>query len=462
MWLLYIALNISVKLFLLISLGLLFFLGQGWLVAGPILQGSLTKKNRDIPLLQEIPLMLLSGMMISYGIIMIFRSLSTSLIVEGVLSIFGLCCYGLYAFRNRTRQRLTLASISNWIGISVVCLLVLSPILLEPLSAWDARSIWFFHAKMIYVANSIGQSAGWQHPSIVFSHADYPNLVPAIAAQVSRVVGFWNEYIPKLSLFYMFVPAVIWLFSFSRRSFSFAILLMLIPFSFYSSIWDGYMDGYLALYFSIAMLLLGRYINSSQPVDMVSSICCLISLLYIKNEGVLAAITGLCVIILVLWLKKNYYSAKKVFMENWKHYLVGLIALIPFVIWSLNKQQWGLSNDLEIGTSQSFLRIITRLTDGSYQSVFQSSYEQLEGAFLLLGLLYFVSVINRRSLTKASYPALIAAGIYCLGIIIVYLLTPRDLMWQLHTSIGRTMLAVNASIFVGCYFILNTLEKNQV
>jgi hypothetical protein len=453
----------AIKLFLLISLGLTFLLGQGWLAVGPILHGSLTIKKRNIPLIQEFPLMLMCGLIINYGMILIFQSLTISLIAGGILSIFGICCFTLYVFRYHSRQILTPSSINKWIGISFICLLFLSPILSEPLIDWDGRSIWFFHAKMIYVADTIGQSAGWQQPSVVFSAPDYPNLVPALGAQVAHVMGFWNEYIPKASLFFMLVPAVAWLFTFARRSFSFVILLLLILFSSFvdATLYNGLMDAYFALYFSIAMLLLGRYINSSQPIDMVSSLCCLIALLYIKNEGALAALIGLCLIILMRLLKENPIRPKTFLLMKWKYYLAGIIALIPFALWSLYKQQWGLSNALGIGTTQSFLRIISRLTDGSYGLVFQDVYVQIKGALLLLGLLYFASVALNKSFVKESLPALTAAGIYCLGMIIIYLLTPYDLGYQLSSSITRTMLSVNGCIFIGSYYILNAIENNE-
>jgi len=221
------------------------------------------------------------------------------------------------------------------------------------------------------------------------------------------------------------------------------------------------MDGYFALYFSIAMLLLGRYVNSSQPIDMISSVCCLIALLYIKNEGALAALAGLCSILLISLSKEKPYSIKNVFLLSKEYYLAALTALLPFVLWSFYKQRWNLSNDLEIGTTQSFLRIISRAADGSYKLIFQNAYRQLEDALLLLGLLYFASAAWNKSVAKESLPALIAATIYCLGMIIIYLLTPHDLAWHLSSSIDRTMFSVNGCLFIGSYYILNAIENHE-
>jgi hypothetical protein len=443
----------AIKLFLVLGLGLIFLLGQGWLVIGPIIHGSLINQRKEIPLLQEIPLMLMSGLIINYGIVLLFQSLTNSLRVGGMTSIFGIGCFIIYYFRYHKAQILSPSTRNKWIGIALICFLFLCPILSDPLSDWDARSIWFFHAKMIYAANSIGQLAGWNHPSVDFAHADYPNLVPVLAAQVTSVMGFWNEYIPKVSLFLMLVPAVIWVFTFARKSFSFVILILLVPFSFTVWLWNGYMDGYLALYFAVAMLLLGRYTKSSRLIDLISSICCLISLLYIKNEGVVAALIGFCLIIFFHLLQKKPFRLNLSWM-NWKYYFAGFIAIIPFVLWGVYKQQLNLQNDLKIGTPQTFSVLVSRLTDGSYKLILQNVFDQINGAFLLLGIISFAAVAKKKAFTKESLPALIAAGLYCLGLIIVYLLTPKDLVWQLDNSINRTMLSVNGCIFIGSYFIL--------
>ena len=225
--------------------------------------------------------------------------------------------------------------------------------------------------------------------------------------------------------------------------------------------WNGYMDGFLALYFAIAMLFLGKYINSSSSIDLLSGLGCLVVLLYIKNEGALALFAGLFSITLVLFAKRKIFAYKFNFLINWKYYLAGSIALLPFFLWILYKQRWNLSNDLGVGTTASFLRIINRLSDGSYRLILKTSYKQLEAALLLLGFLYFASVVWRKTLVKESYPALIVAGVYYLGMVTVYLLTPADLSWHLRTSIARTMLPINAALFVASYYILDGIERSE-
>jgi len=56
----------------------------------------------------------------------------------------------------------------------------------------------------------------------------------------------------------------------------------------------------------------------------------------------------------------------------------------------------------------------------------------------------------------------VAALVYGLGMVLVYLATPHDLQWHLGTSISRTMLPVSGGLFVaGYYLIRDVLAEEQ-
>jgi len=442
-------------------------MGLGWLIIGPLLHGSLINRKKEISRFQEISLIMISGLIINYGITISLHSLKSSIILGGILAIIGFICYLVMFIKSTKLTSLSSNSLSSnsfnkLYGIIIVCCLFLVQILVIPLKDWDALSIWFLHAKMIYSAGSFSQLTGWQHPSVFFSHVDYPNLVPTLAAQIMYQVGFWNEYLPKLSLFFLFIPAVILLFTFFKRSYSFLFLIILIPFSYASRFCDGYMDGYLSIFFALSMLVLGRYYKDSKPIDLISSVFCLLPLLYLKNEGVLAVIAGICAILFTLLFKKTKFSPHKIFNDYRKLFLFVLILFIPFLIWNYYKHQWGLISDLELGTSQSFIRLMNRIFDGSYQLVFDNVNFELKNGLMLLGILISASIAVKKRIPKELLPAIIAAAIYCLGIIVVYLETPYDLSWHLHQSVYRTLLAVNMSIYVACFYLVSSLEKNEV
>jgi len=459
MWFLLTAVN-ALTLFLLISLGLLYFLGLGWLAIGPLFHGSLiNRKNSDSRFI-ELPIIFISGLIINYGIVLLVQSLNISFIICCILAIIGAFFYSAMLFKTLKHKPLSHNSILKMFGVFLVCGLFLGPILFMPLMEWDARSIWFFHAKMIFSAGTFSQLTGWQNPAVIdFSHADYPNLLPTMAAQISYVMGFWNEYLPKLSLFFLLVPAVSLLFTFTKRSISFLFLMIIIVFSFSPKLWDGHMDGYLALYFAISMLLLGRYYKYSKTIDLFSSLIFLLVLLYFKNEGNLALISGFSSVFFVILLKKNSISLHLLIRKYWKYVAFLIILLLPFGIWNIYKHQWGLSNDLGIGTNQSIEQLLIRLNDGSFKIILENVYGQVQNSLMLFGFLIIASLLFVKKVHKEILPALITAGIYCLGMISIYLITPLNLVNHLNDSVSRTMLSVVTCVYIACYFLVEALEN---
>lgn len=451
----------SIKLILLIVLGCLFLIGQGWLIVGPFFHGSLFSKKRAIPNFVEISFLIICGLIINYGIVLIVQTLKISIIVSCVLAVIGIGCYLVALKKAIKRSNFTSNFFIKIFGIVLASSLFIGPIIIQPLNDWDARSIWFLHAKMIYSAGAFSQTIGWLHPSINFSHIDYPNLVPTLAAQISYLFGFWNEYLPKLSLFFLLLPAIILLFTFYKRSFSFLLLIVLIPFSFASRLWNGYMDGYLVLYFALSLLLLGRYFKESKPIDLISSTICLILLLYLKNEGELAVISGVIAFFFTWIFKKSKLSIRIFFKENYLLFIGFILLLLPFGIWNLYKYQWGITNDLELGSSHSFLQFINRINDGSYKMIIKSVYKQMHNGIMLIGLLSFTLIAVKKMIPREILPIIVAAGVYCLGIMAIYMITPWDLNWHLLTSVDRTVLTVTACLYAISYYLISNLEKYE-
>ena len=446
------------KLALLLGLGLTCLTGLGWLLVGPLLHGSLTMRKKDAPLLLELPLALLCGLITNYGITLLFQALPLSLWVGILAGLLGAGACILAIIRSPGRQRPAAASLIRWSGAALAGFLILGPLLTEPIKDWDARSIWFFQARMLYLAGTLGPAAGWQSPGLGFSHTDYPKLLAGLAAQVAQGLGYWNEYLPKAALFFMLIPAVLWLFGLARRTFSSALLLLLMVFGFYRYIWNGYMDGLLATYFTLSMLMLGRYLQTSKPLDLFSSLACLLFLPCLKNEGDLAALAGLVPILLIWAWRFRPSSFRVYFQKRWKIWLAETVLLLPTVIWSYDKTRWNLANDLQLGSADTLSRLLVRLADGSFPTILLDAYAQIQGTSLLVVALLLAYLLIGKGTLKGLLPSVLAGGLYALGMILVYLVTPRDLTWHLISSIDRTMLAVNGCLFGAAYFIFQALE----
>jgi hypothetical protein len=450
----------AIKLGLFLFGGTFYFIGSGWNIIFPILKIEDSDENLDIS--RIIPIVFMGGLIVNLGVSLLVQSLSLGLFIGAFLSLVGWSrfFYGLY--QQSSARKIVFGSANWWIGVSFVLLLFLGRIMSTPISGWDARSIWFFHAKMIYYAKSMGLAAGWQAEASQFSHVDYPKLLSLIAAQITHIAGFWNEYLPKLALFFILIPAIMLLLRVSIWRFSFVSLFLLVPISFHNVMWNGYMDGLLALYVALAVLFLGRYLSSEHSIDLFSGILSMIVLVYLKNEGILAFLVILSLTIVFLFLQKRP-KLKDIFSSfQFKSSLFLSVGLLPMLIWEVYKRYWGLSNDLEIGTNSSFIMLSTRITDGSYRFIFENFYEQLEPALLLFGIVFFAFFIWKIKFPKSAYLPLSFAFFYTIGMSLIYFLTPHDLYWHIKTSVGRTLLSANAALFIGIYFVLSDIEEEYI
>ena len=253
--------------------------------------------------------------------------------------------------------------------IAAVLLVHYLQIFAEPLYRWDARSIWFFHARMIWLAQGLG--SGWDHPSLAFSHPDYPKLVPSLAAQVAYLAGHWNEYAPKGGLFLMLVPAVLLLFGFRTNRASFLMIVVLLLFSQYAWLSNGYMDGYVVLYAALALLLFGRLLSSRNRADFYAATCALGIVAALKNEGTLFAFCTIAALVAVIGPRQLAHAAARSRTEP-RLLLIPCLAILPVLLWTLRKAAWGVRNDMTGDVAGAIARVASRLSDGaSPQYVFK-------------------------------------------------------------------------------------------
>lgn len=334
-------------------------------------------------------------------------------------------------------------------------------ILSEPLSRWDARSIWFFHARMIWIEGGLGGSSVWTHPSIAFSHPDYPKLVPATAAQLGYLSGYWNEYMPKGALFVLLVPAVCWVFSVRRARPAFLVLVLLLLFGQYGWLSNGYMDGYLVLYAGLALVLLGRYLSEGRDADLCAGACAMGIAASLKNEGLLFAVAMLAALLCTASPRDAFglrpFAAR--LRRTPPAALVLLLAAAPALLWAVRTRAWGLRSDVAGDPGAAIARAAGRLVDGASAQYILTHLTVEASDVWVPALLTLVLIVGLRLLRvpvpRAACVAALAAVIYFAGLYAVYLSTPYDLGFHLPTSAGRTVAVARIALFVSVYFLLS-------
>lgn len=333
---------------------------------------------------------------------------------------------------------------SAWMVGMVAVLLVLA--LGSPTDEWDPRSIWMLHAKRIHLENSLyAQLDNYA----IFSHNDYPSLMPLWSATAAKVVGHWNEIFPKAAATLLLLPPLL-LIARSLRTWwaagLFAVAVLEVGGRY---LVDGYMDAFLAVYAvaALAVAIQPRRDAAQGPWFNLAAYAALSAVLtLIKNEGaVLAILVGLAAVATVLLRDRRIPCA-----------LLAAFALsmVPLVAWKLAVAGADLGNDL----AQSDLKgqLLARLPDLT-QSVLILKALLRSAAWVPLVLL--LVLWPRMWRVPAARAALAVALAYFGVLFAVYLSTPHDLVWHLATSAKRVALPVQLLLMYGILVLLDQWKQ---
>lgn len=408
------------------------------------------------------------GILLNYALILMGLELSTATIVGTCLGAIGAARVGSFARGRLAGPRASHWPTVAWIACAMyVLVLYYFQILSEPLFRWDARSVWFFHSKMIWSEGALRADGGWTHPSVQFSSPDYPNLVPALGAQLSALKGYWNEFVPKGSLWLILLPLVCWVFSFRRLGLAFLLLLTVFFFSLHAWLWNGYMDAYVAMYGGTALLLLGRFAAERRDVDLYSAICALGIAASTKNEGLLFGAAALMAVGLSgLVIPAFSLRELAIKLRTAPSFAVAIaIAIAPTLLWGVYKRAWGLENHVTANLPGGVGRALERVSDGSStQYLLNFLANRATVSWLLLALVVMTAAFIRYRRVKAHPGALIAivaTALYFCGMYLVYLITPANLTWHLLTSATRVMVTVSLGLLITIFFLLTSLEPES-
>lgn len=422
-------------------------------------------------LFEQVALTIGAGMLINFCLVLTGLRLSLVFTAGATLALCG--AWRLWRDVRTWREggareyKITVFSVAGAVAPLVIYCLYYFQILSEPLRYWDARSIWFFHAKMIWAEGALRQHAGWNHPSLAFSNPDYPKLVPAIAAQLAYLRGYWNEFLPKGSLLMMLIPVLLWVFSFRKAGVSFFLLVLTFFLSLGYWLWNAYMDWYLAMYAGVALLTLGRFLSEGRAVDLYSGVCAAGIAASIKYEGLLFSACLVATVVLVgPAYGDNVVTLAKRIRSDASFATVLLLSVAPTLMWAVCKRAWGLQSAVLRDPSAGWVRLLNRISDGATpQYVLDTLIVRGTAIGMVTGLVVAVgifSIYQKRTLPRGALVAGATAVLYMCGLYVVYLGTPADVGWLLYTSVYRTTLTACMALAVSMFFLLSSLETSGV
>jgi hypothetical protein len=338
--------------------------------------------------------------------------------VYGLISLLAMLAFG---YR----------SLVMWVILSLTLIFALL-ILSHPVVDWDARFIWMFHAKrMFYDGTLYGQLDGYAN----WSHNDYPNLVPALAASLARAVGHWNEIIPRTSVLFALVPALLVAALTLKHKGVFYLWVAVVIAVAQGHLLNGYMDVYVGLYFGLGLVLLW----SPQPKWLWSLV--VLSLMLLKNEGLLAA----ALLILAFGLI-HLRQPKQWWWGVWPVLVYALLWKLPLVIHQVQGdlfQENPLARGWErLGNPEELLLLARAIQ-------------------LNIGAVFWLIPLTGMLIWRLKDQRLVAAWVllvplsYAAVVTGIYLVTPHALEWHLHTSADRVFMVFNLAIITLFFAHLN-------
>jgi len=316
-------------------------------------------------------------------------------------------------------------------GLIILLAFPAAKIIFEPLSAWDARSIWYFHAKILYVDNGFNSSS-WIIPELSFSHVDYPKLNAILASQIASLIGYWNDYWPKLSLLVLLSVYQLGVAALPFKvGTSLLISLMGIATGGYF-LWTGYMDGYLALFTLLSALFLALSLQRIQSRYYLPGLASLAIVIQLKYEGIIIAPILFGLFLCFYWMGKE---KRRLSITDW----VILFPFVPTAIWYFIRFHFKINNDMaerfDWSTLGDRLFSFSYWSDFGYYYLFRTDLRYGLPLFLIWVLAYTKK--SRKKLSPAFFFVISAFATYSASLFVVFLCTYWDPSTHMNCSIDR-------------------------
>ena len=306
---------------------------------------------------------------------------------------------------------------------------------------WDTWAIWLFHAKRIFIEENFFVTLN----NYTNLHNSYPLIAPSFMASFGNLIQGWNLLLPKFSIYLLYIPPLIYANSIFNNKFN-LILLLITNLIINKFLFNGYIDGLIAIYFSFCVYLIYELIFEEKKdiVDFLILYFFLTILSLLKNEGFV-----LVLIILSLLFIKNFIDKKKVGKIDKNFFLY--LSIFPYLLWKLVSIINGIGTD--VVSDAKFERIINYdILMDSILMIFESLFLNFQSlmSFLVLVISFYFCKDK-----KLLYVTLYCIVIYMLILISIYFITPHDLSWHLNTSGARVMMAIHYVVFLSSLISFN-------
>ena len=324
----------------------------------------------------------------------------------------------------------------------------------EPHGDWDAWNIWTMRARYLFRS---GQE--WRNAfAPTFAHTDYPLMLSGTIARCWTYLGGERHWIPQLAAatFTLLGAGMLTAGVGRLRGTNQGWLagLSLLGTVFYLMRGASlYADVPLSFFFLAAVLLLALYDagERSSPGLLVLAGLAAALAAWTKNEGVMFLAVVLIVRTFLAWRR----AGGRAVLRDVGALLAGAAPVLAVVV--LFKSSIAAENDLVAG--QSWHALLPRLTDAARivfvtKSLLGSLWHVGKALLVILPLAWLLvgGAADRRRGVLSGVACVLGAML--IGYFLVYMTTPHDLAWHVHTSIDRLLIQLWPSLLLAAFLYL--------
>jgi hypothetical protein len=338
----------------------------------------------------------------------------------------------------------------GWLLALLLLAVALVTVVMNPLEDWDGRSIWFFHAKMIFFGGGLRPEAGLA--TIPFAQPHYPMLLPSLAAQVGAAVGYWNEYLPKFALILLMPVPLLALLSLAETPGTMAVVavgMLAIPEKYLG---NGSMDGFLALHGVAAGLFLADWLEGGGEMALLAAAGALGVCLGLKQDGQVVFLA-----FALSFVALRAVGGMKLPAASWRTLLLALLPFTGYFAWQALYRLWGL-RDHGFNLEQGWQRAGD--PHQLWRIVHQVVFDPQVAIMLVLAVVVSAAVRAQGARLPPAASLAILAGLFCTaGFVAIFAMTESRLIWHLSTAATRVVKSGALLILIGSAIALRERER---
>lgn len=328
----------------------------------------------------------------------------------------------------------------------------LTLIFLVPTGDWDAQASWFFRGHVFANEGGFYPRDWWTTRPYEFARWEYPPAFPVWVGQVEWALRpLIPVATPKIMVGVLFLVSFVSLLRARREGWGWIWLMISIFCGLHRYLWNGYMDGYLAIFYGLGLLSIERWRRNGPPEGLVTALAVIAWLPLLKDEGLVLSAT---LILFLLWA-----NAKAIFFQlplRREMLFWTAIGFVPFALWAFYRKHFSLSSWL---TSEgAWETALSRVHEGWASKIATRLLwdSWVVRGWLLVAVLFAVSALRKRARPADLGPILISL-IYFAALWVVYLITPIGPDRQLSLTQDRVVFPIRVAAFIGLLLVAESL-----